>query len=64
VLARVSAFDLLGSELGQPVGYALAGPIGMAVGPHTVLTISAAITFVAVAAFTLPLLGQPGPGPP
>ena len=32
VLARVSAFDLLGSEAGKPVGYALAGPIGVAVG--------------------------------
>jgi hypothetical protein len=68
VLARVSAFDLLGSELGQPVGYALAGPIGMAVGPHDFLTFSAAVTFIAVAAFILPLLRQPapapGPGPP
>lgn len=51
VLARVSAFDLLGSELGQPVGYALAGPVGPAVGLHTFLTASAAATFIPVAAF-------------
>src|SRR6185437_8880318 len=30
MLSRVAAIDLLGSEGGQPVGYALAGPIGAA----------------------------------
>jgi len=54
VLARVSAFDLLGSELAQPVGYALAGPIGVAVGLHRFLTASAAIALIAVAALALP----------
>ena len=43
VLARVAAFDLLGSELGQPVGYALAGPIGLAVGLHSFLIASAVV---------------------
>jgi len=51
VLARVAAFDLLGSELGQPVGYALAGPIGLAVGLHSFLIASAVVAFIAVAAF-------------
>ncbi len=54
VLARVSAFDLLGSELAQPAGYALAGPAGMAFGPRTVLTAGSAAMFIAAAAFTLP----------
>lgn len=53
VLARVSAFDLLGSEIGKPAGYALAGPIGGAVGLHTFLTASADIAFIAGAAFAL-----------
>jgi hypothetical protein len=41
-LARVTASDLLGSEGGQPIGYALASPLGTAIGanhgptdPHT-----------------------------
>jgi MFS family permease len=41
VLSRVAAIDLLGSEAGQPVGYALAGPIGQAVGAHAVLAAAA-----------------------
>jgi MFS family permease len=53
-LARVSAFDLLGSELAQPVGYVLAGPIGAAVGLHSFLTTSAAVAFIVVAALALP----------
>lgn len=51
VLARVAAFDLLGSELGQPLGYALAGPAGAAVGVRVVLTACAAIAFAAVLPF-------------
>jgi len=50
VLAQASALDLLGSETGKPVGYALVGPIGVAVGLHSFLTASAAIAW---AAFTL-----------
>jgi hypothetical protein len=51
VLARVAAFDLLGSELGQPAGYALAGPLGAAVGVRVFLTGSAALALVAVLPF-------------
>jgi MFS family permease len=53
VLARVTAFDLLGSEVGQPVGYALAGPVGVAVGAHAFLTASAAGMFLAASAFAV-----------
>jgi MFS family permease len=57
VLARVAAIDLLGSEGGQPVGYALAGPAAAAVGAHAFLTGSAVIMAVAGAAFAfLPAL--------
>jgi hypothetical protein len=41
-LARVTASDLLGSEGGQPIGNALAGPLGTAIGAHTYLTHSTA----------------------
>jgi hypothetical protein len=54
VLARVTAIDLLGSEGGQPVGYALAGPIGHAAAPHTVLAAAAISMFLATSAFPLP----------
>jgi Major Facilitator Superfamily len=54
VLARVAAFDLLGSELGQPAGYALAGPLGAVAGLRAVLTASAVVASVAVAALALP----------
>jgi hypothetical protein len=47
VLARVAAIDLLGSEGGQPAGYALAGPAAAAVGAHTFLTASAVVMAVA-----------------
>ncbi len=53
VLARVAAFDLLGSELGQPVGYAIAGPVGAAVGIRGFLTGCAAIALVAVLPFAV-----------
>jgi MFS family permease len=51
VLARVAAFDLLGSELGQPAGYAIAGPVGAAVGVRLLLTGCAAIALVTVLPF-------------
>jgi MFS family permease len=54
VLARVSAYDLLGSELAQPAGYALAGPVGMAVGLHSFLVLGSAVVFLAAAAMALP----------
>ncbi len=52
-LARVTAFDLLGSEGGQAIGYTLAGPLGTAIGPRTYLTYSATGIFIAASAFTL-----------
>jgi len=52
-LARVTAFDLLGSEGGQPIGYALAGPLGAAIGARTYLTYCAAGIALAASAFTL-----------
>jgi predicted MFS family arabinose efflux permease len=57
VLARVAALDLAGSEGGQPVGYALAGPLAAAVGAHAFLTASAAAMAIAGTAFAfLPAL--------
>lgn len=50
-LARVSAFDLLGSEGGMPLGYALAGPVAVAIGAHTFLAGSAVVMAVASAAY-------------
>ncbi|HJY69149.1 MAG TPA: hypothetical protein VJ254_20690, partial [Streptosporangiaceae bacterium] len=52
VLARVAAIDLVGSEGGQPVGYALAGPLAATLGAHAFLTASAVIMAAAGAAFT------------
>lgn len=52
-LARVTASDLLGSEGGQPIGYALAGPLGTAIRAHTYLTRSTADIFIAASAFSL-----------
>jgi MFS family permease len=52
VLARVAAIDLVGSEGGQPVGYALAGPLAAVTGAHAFLTASAAVMAVAGTAFT------------
>jgi MFS family permease len=57
VLARVAAIDLVGSEGGQPVGYALAGPLAATVGAHAFLTTSATVMAVAGTAFAfLPAL--------
>jgi hypothetical protein len=53
VLARVAAIDLLGSEGGQPVGYALAGPAAAAAGAHIVLAAAAISMALAATAFTL-----------
>jgi hypothetical protein len=54
VLARVTAIDLVGSEGGQPAGYALAGPVAAAAGARGYLVASAAVMLVAATAFTLP----------
>jgi MFS family permease len=61
VLARVAAIDLLGSEGGQPAGYALAGPAAAAVGAHAFLTGSAVVMAVAGAAFTFVPALRAGP---
>jgi MFS family permease len=52
VLSRVAAIDLLGSEAGQPIGYAIAGPASQAVGAHTVLVAGAISMLIAAIAFT------------
>jgi hypothetical protein len=52
VLARVSAADLLGSEVAQPVGYVVAGYVAAAVGLHTVLAAGAIAGIVATGVFT------------
>jgi MFS family permease len=63
VLARVAAIDLVGSEGGQPAGYALAGPLAAAVGAHAFLTASAAVMAAAGTAFAfLPALRTPRGG--
>jgi hypothetical protein len=66
VLARVAAIDLVGSEGGQPAGYALAGPAAAAVGAHAFLTASAVIMAATAAAFTLvpALRADASAGPP
>ncbi len=53
VLARVTSIDLLASEAGQPIGYALAGPVGTAVSAHTVLAAGAIGMLIASSAFPL-----------
>jgi hypothetical protein len=60
VMARVSALDLVGSELAQPAGYALAGTAGGAFGLRTVLSAGSAAAFITAAALALPssLRGQ------
>ena len=52
-LARVAAFDLLGSEGGQPAGYALAGPVAAVVGARPLLTAGAGGVLVAAAVFAM-----------
>jgi MFS family permease len=61
VLARVAAIDLLGSEGGQPAGYALAGPAAVAIGAHAFLTASAVIMAAAGAAFAFVPALRAGP---
>jgi Major Facilitator Superfamily len=53
VLARVAALDLIGSELGQPVGYALAGPAAAVLGLRTCVTAAAVVCIAASAPFVL-----------
>ncbi len=53
VLSRVAAIDLVGSEGGQPAGYALAGPAASAFGAHALLAATALGFLIAATAFTL-----------
>lgn len=53
VLARLAALDLIGSELGQPVGYALAGPVAAVIGLRTCVTVAALVFFGASVPFIL-----------
>jgi hypothetical protein len=67
-LAHVTTFDLLGSEDGQPIGYALADPLGASIGARTYLTYSAAgipplSAHVRISPGALHLPAR-GPGPP
>jgi MFS family permease len=60
VLARVTAFDLVGSEIGQPLGYALAGPGAEAFGLRAFMTACAAVALVLVVPFAAaPSLREP-----
>jgi MFS family permease len=61
VLGRVAAFDLVASEIGQPVGYALAGPLGLAIGLRKLLVACAAVAVVGTGVFAglLSAAGQP-----
>ncbi|WP_194892003.1 MFS transporter [Catenulispora pinisilvae] len=51
VLGRVAAFDLVASEVGQPVGYALAGPLGLAFGVRGLLIACAVVAATGSALF-------------
>lgn len=51
-LARVSSIDLIGSELGQPAGYVIAGTLAAAVGPRTFLLVSCVGVVLGTTAFT------------
>jgi predicted MFS family arabinose efflux permease len=53
VLSRVTSIDLLASEGGQPIGYVLAGPLGTAIGVHTLLAAGAISMFTASSVFPL-----------
>ena len=49
MLSRVTAYDWMGSLALLPIGYVLAGPLGEALGAVEVLSVGAAIAFVALA---------------
>jgi hypothetical protein len=53
VLARVSSIDLIGSELGQPLGYVLAGTVGATAGAHGFLVTASVLVVLGTGAFTL-----------
>lgn len=55
VLGRVAAFDLMASEIAQPVGFAVAGPLGILFGLRPVLVGCAVVAVVGTALFALVL---------
>lgn len=55
VLGRVAAFDLMASEIAQPVGFAVAGPLGILFGLRPVLVGCAVVAVVGTALFALAL---------
>jgi MFS family permease len=63
-LSRVSSYDWLGSLALLPLGFAVAGPLGSALGPRTVLGAGSAVALVMVALALIPrstreLRGEP-----
>ncbi|WP_416972667.1 MFS transporter [Streptomyces sp. 4F14] len=55
VLGRVAAFDLMASEIAQPVGFAVAGPLGILFGLRPVLVGCAVVAVAGTALFALAL---------
>ncbi|MFD8754909.1 MFS transporter [Kitasatospora sp. NPDC059577] len=55
-LGRISSFDFFGSQVFKPVGFALVGPIGAAIGSNTVMLGSAGLLVVV----TVGILFVPG----
>ncbi|MFJ1857079.1 MFS transporter [Streptomyces anulatus] len=55
VLGRVAAFDLMASEIAQPVGFAVAGPLGILFGLRPVLVGCAVVAVVGTALFAVAL---------
>ncbi|WKX73986.1 MFS transporter [Streptomyces sp. XD-27] len=58
-LGRISSFDFFGSQLFKPIGFALVGPVGAAVGANTVMLGSAGLlVLVTVAILFVPGVWQ------
>ena len=53
VIARVSAWDWLGSTMTRPIGFAAVGPIAAATGASTTLAVAAGVTAAATCAALL-----------
>lgn len=54
VLSRVSSYDWMGSLALLPLAFVLAGPLGEAVGPRTVVLVGAGVSAVAMALALMP----------
>lgn len=58
-LGRISSFDYFGSQVFKPIGYAIVGPVAVALGAHTVMFGSATLLlFVTVAILLVPSVWQ------